>query len=95
HSTQPLDHEWSQKFKNTESENHKGLVDEATKQITPWNELNNVERKKFLEQWRKKWYWEKSLDDYFLDSSFNKLPWDSVRVIGHRGCGSTSRPIFS
>ena len=47
HSTQPLDHEWSQKFKNTESENHKGLVDEAIKEIAPWNELNNVERKNF------------------------------------------------
>lgn len=94
HSTQPLDNEWHQKFKNTEPENHKGLVDEAIREVPPWSELNSIERKKFLEQWRKKWYWEKPLEHYFLDSGSNKLPWESVRVIGHRGCGSTSRPIF-
>ena len=94
HSTQPLDKEWNQKFKNTDPINHDDLVKEATRDISPWHELNSNERRSFLKMWSKKWYWDKSPEEYYLESDNNKLPLESVRVIGHRGCGSTSRPIF-
>ncbi len=94
HSTQPLDEKWHQRFKETEIENHDDLVKEARREVSPWHELNSNERNNFINQWSKKWYWEKPLEKYTLESDKNKLPWESVRFIGHRGCGATSRPIF-
>ena len=43
--------------------------------------------------WSKKWYWENT-SQIIETSTNNKLPWESVRIIGHRGCGNSPRPIF-
>jgi glycerophosphoryl diester phosphodiesterase len=94
-STQPLNDKWIQRFRETSPENHKDLIEEATREVSPWHELNSNERKYFLDKWSKKWYWSKSSQEIYHESESNKLPWESVRVIGHRGCGSTSRPIFN
>ncbi len=93
-STQPLNETWNHRFRNTDVENHEDLIKEATREISPWHELNKTERKNFCELWSKKWYWEKSIEKLTKESDENKLPWESVRIIGHRGCGNTPRPIF-
>ena len=89
-STQPLDEEWQKKFSNTTTENHKDILSEASREISPWNELGESERKNFVNSWSKKWNWGKN-----IKFSESQLPWESVRMIGHRGCGSTPRPIFN
>ena len=43
------------------------------KEITPWHELNKIERKEFLETWSKKWYWENT-SQIIETSTNNKLP---------------------
>ncbi len=88
-STQPLNDDWKKQFLTTDPKNHFDLIRDATQNVSPWHELNDLERNNFIKSWRKKWNWRKNLN---FDQ--NKLPWDAVRVIGHRGCGSTSRPIF-
>mgnify|MGYP001368230103 CR=1 FL=1 len=93
-STQPLNLEWRNKFLNLDVEHHEDLVKEATANVSPWNEINMSERKEFLDVWKKRWYWGRSNDSLNDDSESNKLPWEAVRIVGHRGCGMTSRPIF-
>ena len=88
-STQPLNEDWKKQFLKTDTQNHYDLISEATKNISPWHELSDIERNNFIQLWTKKWSWRDN-----LDYSKNKLPWEAVRVIGHRGCGSTPRPIF-
>ena len=93
-STQPLDIEWRTKFMNTDVENHANLIKEATMSVSPWHETNKSERKAFLDEWKKRWYWGRSYNSIYDDSASNKLPWEAVRIVGHRGSGITSRPIF-
>ena len=92
-STQPLNETWKNKFRSTDIENHHDLIREANREVTPWHELNKIERKEFLMTWSKKWYWENT-SQIIATSTNNKLPWESVRIIGHRGCGNSPRPIF-
>ena len=43
--------------------------------------------------WQNKWNWK--VDHAKTDSnSENALPWQAVRLIGHRGSGKTQRPVF-
>ena len=34
-------------------ENHHDLIREANREVTPWHELNKIERKEFLMTWSK------------------------------------------
>jgi len=54
---------------------------------TPWHELNDSERKEQISEWRGKWSWQTSLDELSNQSSSTSLPWQSTRMLGHRGCG--------
>lgn len=89
-STQPLDEEWRKKFTDANIENHKDIIKEATQNVSSWSELGDAERNIFVKYWSKKWNWGKN-----IEFSEKHLPWESVRIIGHRGCGETSRPIFN
>ena len=44
--------------------------------------------------WRKKWQWENSRDSILEHAKGATPPWESIRLIGHRGSGKTSRPVF-
>ena len=56
---------------------------------TPWHELNDSERKEQISEWRKKWSWQTSLEELSDQSSSTSLPWQSTRMLGHRGCGKS------
>ena len=63
-------------------------------EVSPWRELNDSEKKSQVESWRKQYQWRRSADD-ILAVSNGRLPWEAVRVIGHRGCGKVARPVMS
>jgi hypothetical protein len=46
-----------------------------------------------IKYWRKKWNWNIDVDN-LLAGSFTSPPWESVRLIGHRGSGKTPRPVI-
>jgi hypothetical protein len=46
-----------------------------------------------IQYWRKKWNWDIDVDEV-LAKSVDSPPWQSIRLIGHRGSGKTSRPII-
>ena len=63
-------------------------------EVSPWSELNENERYVQVETWRKQHHWQRSADDILVDSH-GELPWEAVRIIGHRGCGKFTRPVMS
>ena len=52
-ASQPLDVERQALLANAEPEHHAALIEEATREVTPWHELTDIERKGFLASWRK------------------------------------------
>ena len=86
--TQPLDPERTSLLQNAESGNHVALIQEAARETTPWPELTDIERRNFLSNWRKKWMWDRDIDELVMDSSPTTMPWEVSRLIGHRGSGN-------
>lgn len=62
--------------------------------VSPWCELNDSEKQSQVETWRKQYQWQRGADEILADSN-GELPWEAVRVIGHRGCGKVARPVMS
>ena len=86
-ASQPLDVERQALLQNADTADHAALIEEATREVTPWHELTDIERKGFLASWRKKWGWERDLDELSRDASRKTMPWEVSRMIGHRGSG--------
>ena len=86
-ASQPLDAERQALLQNADPVDHAALIEEATREVTPWHELTDIERKGFLSSWRKKWGWERDLDELSRDARPNTMPWEVSRMIGHRGSG--------
>ena len=89
-ASQPLDEEREALLNNAEPEHHEALIAEATNEVTPWHELSDLERKSFLSKWRKRWNWEREVDELSEDTGTNRMPWEVSRLIGHRGSGNDS-----
>ena len=70
-------------------EQHESILLEFRDEISPWHELSDQERNLFIEKWRKKWSWERSLNTILEETSATSLPWEVPRIIGHRGAGKT------
>ncbi len=86
-ASQPLDVERLALLENAEPEHHAALIEEATREVAPWHELTDIERKGFIASWRKQWGWERDLDELSRDASSKTMPWEVSRMIGHRGSG--------
>ena len=84
---QPLDPERQALLQTADPSDHSALIEEATREATPWHELTDIERRGFLSIWRKRWNWERDVDELAGDSSPQTMPWEMSRLIGHRGCG--------
>ncbi|HIO94256.1 MAG TPA: hypothetical protein EYN46_02745 [Candidatus Poseidoniales archaeon] len=89
-ATQPLDENWHHKLASSSSGQHRELVGEARREIPHWHEMGDGERRAILSRWRKRFTWHRDLDSLVADSSDISMPWEAVRMMGHRGCGKTS-----
>ena len=88
---QPLDPEREALFQNADPSDHSALIEDAAREVTPWYELTDIERRGFLSIWRKRWNWERDIDELAGDSSPQTMPWEMSRLLGHRGSGKDFR----
>jgi len=88
-ATQPLTEERRLELDNTPRENHISIISEFKKEIPPWHELVDSEREAFVTNWRKKWSWERDIEQLLSETTKSSLPWGVPRIIGHRGAGKT------
>ena len=93
-SSLPLTSDQHDLLVSANEENHKDIVKQLKSEVTPWTELDRSGKVEILSHWRKKWSWEKTVDDLLASTSERSMPWESVRLIGHRGCGKTTRPLY-
>jgi glycerophosphoryl diester phosphodiesterase len=92
--TQPLDeHQWTRLANSTE-EDHAALLKELQQDTPTWEACDASRRRLLVDEWRKRWYWSEATDDILKRSEDAAPPWAAPRLIGHRGCGKTSRPVL-
>ncbi|HIG03713.1 MAG TPA: hypothetical protein EYQ53_04965 [Candidatus Poseidoniales archaeon] len=90
----PLSDEWINHFSSSAQEEHEKLISQAYSELTPWHEMNYSEQKNVVTLWRNRYEWKKSIDELMESCSTSTMPWEAVRLIGHRGCGKSQRPIY-
>jgi len=88
-ATQPLNQEHQNKLDSITAEHHGSVIAELQREVAPWPELSDSEKKEFLEGWRKKWLWERDIGTLMAESDESSMPWEVSRIIGHRGAGKT------
>ena len=86
-ASQPLDAEREDLLRNANPDDHAALIEEAAREVTPWYELTDIERRGFLANWRKRWNWDRDVDELASDSTSKTMPWEVSRLLGHRGSG--------
>lgn len=90
-ASQPLDEARETLLREAEPTHHAALLAEAEAEVTPWHELNEIERRGFLSLWRRRWGWDRDVEELSQDSGSDRMPWEVSRLIGHRGCGEDRR----
>ena len=90
-ATQPLTDKTRKELDNMPKEEHFTKILELKKEVSPWYELSDNERIKFVDNWRKKWLWARERSTLLNETSKSSLPWEVSRIIGHRGTGSSHK----
>ena len=90
-ATQPLTDDTRKELDDTPKEEHFTKISELKKEVSPWYELSDNERIKFVDNWRKKWLWARERSTLLNETSKSSLPWEVSRIIGHRGTGSSHK----
>ena len=90
-ATQPLTKDMRKELDITPKEEHASKIEELKKEVAPWHELSDKERKGFITEWSKKWLWEREMSILLKETSESLLPWEVPRIIGHRGTGKSHR----
>jgi hypothetical protein len=90
-----LDERQRQHLDNATQENHLLVLKELQDEVVPWKECDKSRKRDLLSFWRTKWQWSRSVDELLGDEDRSgSMPWEVVRMIGHRGAGKTKRPVL-
>ena len=92
-ATMPLDKEQKELLDSASKEQHLSIIKQLKSDVPSWNECDTQRKTELIQYWREKWNWDIELDA-LLAKSVDSPPWQSVRLIGHRGSGKTSRPVM-
>ena len=94
-ATFPLDEGQQSLLNATDEENHLSVLTELKNETPPWGEADASRRRELLSYWKAKWNWQPSIDEMLTHSTQSvSMPWEFVRMIGHRGSGKTQRPVL-
>ena len=95
-ATLPMDAKQSELLNGATEENHLDVLAELKSDVTPWIECDAARRTELMSMWSKRWSWREAARPAFNPElkDASSPPWQAVRLIGHRGSGKTSRPVF-
>ena len=94
-ATLPLDETQYMRLKNATKEDHLSVLKLLKNEVTPWMECDVSRKRELLTYWRQRWQWKDSVEDLLTFEEKNgSMPWQIVRMIGHRGAGKTKRPVL-
>jgi hypothetical protein len=92
-ATLPLDKEQKELLESSSRDNHISIINQLESEVPKWNECDKQRKTMLIKYWRKKWNWDIDINEV-LAKSVDSPPWQSVRLIGHRGSGKTPRPVI-
>ncbi|MGB1792359.1 MAG: hypothetical protein ACPHMS_00605, partial [Candidatus Poseidoniaceae archaeon] len=94
-ATTPLDESQQQELNSATKEGHLDLLKSLESDVVPWMECDASRKRELFSSWRTKWNWSKSVDELMsAEQQRGSMPWEMVRMIGHRGSGKTKRPVL-
>ena len=94
-ATLPLNETQYMRLKNATKEDHLSVLKSIKNNVTPWMESDVSRKRELLTYWRQRWQWKTSVEDLLAFEETNgSMPWQIVRMIGHRGAGKTNRPVL-
>lgn len=86
-ASQPLDETWSTALAEATPDEHAALLSKAAAELPSWSSMDRSERREHLLTWQKAWHWKLDVDTALDAAEDGTLPWEAVRLLGHRGCG--------
>ena len=92
-ATKPLDASQIRLIENAEYATHKDVIKQLEEEVSPWIECSVSRKHELISMWKARWNWNIDVDKLVKDSTISP-PWQSVRLIGHRGSGKTARPVL-
>ncbi|MDP6223958.1 MAG: glycerophosphodiester phosphodiesterase family protein [Candidatus Poseidoniaceae archaeon] len=94
-ATLPLDETQYMRLKNATKEDHLSVLKSIKNDVTPWMECDVSRKRELLAYWRQRWQWNATVEDLLdFEEKNGSMPWQIVRMIGHRGAGKTKRPVL-
>ena len=94
-ATFPLDKTQQNQLNNATEHNHRDVLNSLKGEVPSWMECDESRKRELLTYWRTKWNWTKSVDQLIdAEKQHGSMPWEVVRMIGHRGSGKTKRPVL-
>ena len=94
-ATMPMDASQQDQLNKATKDDHIEVLKSLKSEVVPWMECDASRRRELLTYWRTKWNWSKSVDELMADEEQKgSMPWEFVRMIGHRGSGKTKRPVL-
>lgn len=94
-ATLPLDETQYMRLKNATKEDHLSVLKSLKNDATPWMECDRARKRELLTYWKQKWQWNSTVEDLLdFEEKNGSMPWQIVRMIGHRGAGKTKRPVL-
>jgi hypothetical protein len=92
-ATLPLDINQRILLDEATEENHVSIIRQLKSEVPTWLECDNQRKLELINLWRNKWQWQQESED-ILSNCQDSPPWQSIKLIGHRGSGKTSRPVI-
>lgn len=94
-ATHPLDASQHDRLNKATKDDHIEILKSLESEVVPWMECDESRKRELLTFWRTKWNWSKSVDELIAyEKGKGSMPWEIVRMIGHRGSGKTKRPVL-
>ena len=85
--------EEEKKLRSVRGDAGSSMQQRLVKEVEPWHLKSAKEQVRQMKEWSERWKWTRTVDNLMAESSDDRLPWEVVRVIGHRGSGASSRPL--
>ena len=93
--TRPLtEQEWETLGKANRT-NHRAVLKDLEAKAPTWSECDDDRKRRLITEWHTRWRWPTDVDSVLAKHDGATPPWSAPRLIGHRGCGKTARPVLN
>ena len=93
--TRPLTEDEWQTLLLAKEGNHRTVLKELEAGVPTWSQADDERKRRLVTEWKERWRWPSEVETVLQQHTEATPPWAAPRLIGHRGCGKTSRPVLN